>query len=611
MPEVGRKRLPCEHDHDDDFQPPAPSFEDILTAAIADVGTLRYFTRPARRSRLQKQKPGPKPKVVRLKFYLLPDGCELPKFSKQDAAIERHQAIGYGFPPAYYHDGKGKAHPFSVDLAEADFKENIRSLYARLTGKDFSLFTNTQSRNLVAAPFSPTYFKTLKYQGTVVIKIQDHPQENTDNEQLVALPAVIRPVVLRPAPAAIQPVVTTPAPTVQPTMTTSHATPVQQQIVSHPQPVTHPTSTPQSSTLPQTTTTPQPAAWIPTGTPVIDINPRHRLIMEQEFDFAVSLAADQDREAARQTARVRRNLARTERQRLRDQRKEEQKTMQTNAVEEIANSRHNTAPEDMLSVILVLPDQQELNRTFSKDTLSETLHLYIEGVTDVVMAKLVYCGQVIPRRRETLSALGITGNCRIIIEEADFEDSSDERESEEEQSPEPKQLLHITDISDLERRQSRVFDSLLPAVDITVDRDNIVDDVLTLYRSKPDIIHHRLNVTFEGEEAALDVDGLTREMFSCFFLAMFLKMFSGRTHKLPMVDTRTLFNDTLVIVGKIISHAYVLCNYLPPALSPVVYVLASSGCCSDDLILSSFMSYIPETDQQLVNSLLLYKTIYC
>ncbi|XP_052221635.1 ensconsin-like [Dreissena polymorpha] len=176
---------------------------------------------------------------------------------------------------------------------------------------------------------------------------------------------------MRPAPAAIQPVVTTPAPTVQPTMTTSHATPVQQQIVSHPQPVTHPTSTPQSSTLPQTTTTPQPAAWIPTGTPVIDINPRHRLIMEQEFDFAVSLAADQDREAARQTARVRRNLARTERQRLRDQRKEEQETMQTNAVEEIANSRHNTAPEDMLSVILVLPDQQELNKTFSKDTLSE------------------------------------------------------------------------------------------------------------------------------------------------------------------------------------------------------------------------------------------------
>lgn len=45
--------------------------------------------------------------------------------------------------------------------------------------------------------------------------------------------------------------------------------------------------------------------------------------------------------------------------------------MQTNAVEEIANSRHNTAPEDMLSVILVLPDQQELNKTFSKDTLSE------------------------------------------------------------------------------------------------------------------------------------------------------------------------------------------------------------------------------------------------
>ena len=57
----------------------------------------------------------------------------------------------------------------------------------------------------------------------------------------------------------------------------------------------------------------------------------------------------------------------------------------------------------------------------SNISLFQTLHLYVEAVTDVVLAKLVYCGQVIPRRQETLSVLGITGNCRIIIEEADFE----------------------------------------------------------------------------------------------------------------------------------------------------------------------------------------------
>ena len=48
-------------------------------------------------------------------------------------------------------------------------------------------------------------------------------------------------------------------------------------------------------------------------------------------------------------------------------------------------------------------------------------------------------------------------------------------------------------------------------------------------------------------------------------------------HKLALVDTRTFFDDTLVIFGKIISHAFILCSYLPPAISPVVYVLTCSG----------------------------------
>lgn len=159
-------------------------------------------------------------------------------------------------------------------------------------------------------------------------------------------------------------------------------------------------------------------------------------------------------------------------------------------------------------------------------------------------------------------------------------------------------------MADLERRRVTVLEGLLPSADIKISRENIIDDVFSVYRDQPDIIHHRLNVSFEGEENAVDLDGVTREMFSCFFLAIFVKFFAGRTHKLPLVDTRTLFNDTLILIGKIISHAFVLCNYLPPALSPVVYILVGSGCCSDDLVLSSFLSYIPETDHQLVCTLL-------
>lgn len=43
-----------------------------------------------------KQKPGPKPTTVRLKFYLLPSGCDLPKFSRQDPIIDTHMSQGYG-----------------------------------------------------------------------------------------------------------------------------------------------------------------------------------------------------------------------------------------------------------------------------------------------------------------------------------------------------------------------------------------------------------------------------------------------------------------------------------------------------------------------------------
>ncbi|CAC5425678.1 unnamed protein product [Mytilus coruscus] len=58
------------------------------------------------------------------------------------------------------------------------------------------------------------------------------------------------------------------------------------------------------------------------------------------------------------------------------------------------------------------------------------------------------------------------------------------------------------------------------------------------------------------------------------------------------------------IIGKIISHAYVLCNYLPQGISPLLYIFAGNGIYTDELLLQTFSAFITETDSKLVNHLL-------
>ncbi|XP_063442660.1 uncharacterized protein LOC134722956 [Mytilus trossulus] len=350
--------------------------------------------------------------------------------------------------------------------------------------------------------------------------------------------------------------------------------------------------------------TPNHQTWISSGTPVVTFNPRQHLVNEQDIDFASSLAADREKEESRQAARARRTLERTERTRQREQRKEEIEQLQTKAVGDLQILFITSLAEDHVSLVFVLPDQTVLEKTLSKKTSSEVLHLYVEACTDVVLAKLVYCGQLLVREDSTIESLGITGNSRIIVEE-NLEEILDDSSSEEEpEDSEPINLLNVNDLTDLETRRDRIREGLLPAINVTIRREDIIQDVLTTYREHPDIIHHHINCTFVGEENALDLEGVTREMFSVFFMAVIMKFFIGNQHKLPRVDARTLFNGTLQLIGKIISHAYVLCNYLPQGISPLLYIFAGNGIYTDELLLQTFSSFITETDSNLVNHLL-------
>ncbi len=107
----------------------------------------------------------------------------------------------------------------------------------------------------------------------------------------------------------------------------------------------------------------------------------------------------------------------------------------------------------------------------------------------------------------------------------------------------------------LKMRKAELNMSLVETHELTIHRENIVDEVLNAYRRHSNIVHCLLKVKFVGEEVAEDLEGVTREMFT-----VFMRDFSLEEHsrKLPAMDHQVLDGDTFQILGRIVSHAFVL-----------------------------------------------------
>jgi len=168
----------------------------------------------------------------------------------------------------------------------------------------------------------------------------------------------------------------------------------------------------------------------------------------------------------------------------------------------------------------------------------------------------------------------------------------------------------FSDVNELHDRRRNLLMSMLPTRQIVVRRENLVDDVIDFYRVKPDTIHHRLQVTFEGEELALDLEGVTREMFCQFSNEVTSKYFIGRFQKVPKFDDRLLFNGFFEHVGRIIVHGFVLSGYLPPSIAQVIYCVSIASCCSDEVVLQSFRGFVNEEEAELIGDCCENKIIF-
>ena len=115
------------------------------------------------------------------------------------------------------------------------------------------------------------------------------------------------------------------------------------------------------------------------------------------------------------------------------------------------------------------------------------------------------------------------------------------------------------------------FISTLPLINSEsheVSREDIIfSSVMALFRSKSDtiVVERPLRFSFK-EERALDAGGVSREMFSTFFEALYTRHFDGAGLLHPVVNPHVKDSD-LRLFGFIISCAFISSGILPMRVS--------------------------------------------
>ena len=125
-----------------------------------------------------------------------------------------------------------------------------------------------------------------------------------------------------------------------------------------------------------------------------------------------------------------------------------------------------------------------------------------------------------------------------------------------------------------------------------VERSCIFESVVSLYATKQSEILQEFpfRVKFAGEKA-IDVGGVSHDMFSAFFEAAYVKHFDGVSLLTPVVHSHTDMS-ALPTLGTIISHAYLISGILPVRIafpSLTAMMLPRSGDLPVEVIIESFI----------------------
>ena len=138
-----------------------------------------------------------------------------------------------------------------------------------------------------------------------------------------------------------------------------------------------------------------------------------------------------------------------------------------------------------------------------------------------------------------------------------------------------------------------------------VDRSNIYEDVLDLYREGSIVGEHPILIKYVGEKG-VDEGGVQRDMFSAFWEQAYSTLFEGSTTLIPMVHP--LIDISLyTVLGRIVSHGYLTTGILPDriALPTLIQFLLGPGVSlPQDILLDAFIDYISATERQTLKTAL-------
>lgn len=139
-----------------------------------------------------------------------------------------------------------------------------------------------------------------------------------------------------------------------------------------------------------------------------------------------------------------------------------------------------------------------------------------------------------------------------------------------------------------------------------IRRQNVYDDVMALYGDFERIQNeYPFRVAFDDEQA-VDTGGVSRDMFSAFWLHVYKKDFDGVASLLPITHPH---KDMSMFprLGLIMSHGYLVCGFLPVKLAfPVIaaVLLGPTVSISSSILVRSFADYLSIHDGAILKEAL-------
>ncbi len=134
---------------------------------------------------------------------------------------------------------------------------------------------------------------------------------------------------------------------------------------------------------------------------------------------------------------------------------------------------------------------------------------------------------------------------------------------------------------------------------IELERNNVLLDLLKVYKDNRNIIEKEIRVSFRNEQG-YDVGGLTRELFAAFWVAAETVLLEGGSARVPIMHPQS--TEIYRHLGRILSHGYILTGFFP-LCSPLAFSTSLIGditAVTKNMLLESFLQYIDPIEAEAV-----------